>query len=124
MDRNERRILTGKWGLLALLRSLFSIRLFATCRNCLALTYFNLVSWYDNLFVKNKARLARVVNQTGNIFSIKQLQLCDLYQQALRRKAVQIHHDVLYVFLVPYINHLSYCFYLNTVSPEENFHFI
>ena len=38
-------------------------------------------------------RLARVVNQAGKIVGIKQLQLCDLYQQALRRKAVQIHHD-------------------------------
>ena len=41
---------------------------------------FNLVSWYDSLSVKNKARLARVVNQAGKIVGIKQLQLCDLYQ--------------------------------------------
>ena len=54
---------------------------------------FNLVSWYGNVFVKNKARLARVVNQAGKIVGIKQLQLYDLYQLALRRKAVQIYHD-------------------------------
>ena len=36
--------------------------------------------------MKNKARLARVVNQAGKMIDIKQLQLCDLYQQDLRRK--------------------------------------
>ena len=41
---------------------------------------FNLVSWYGNVSVKNKARLARVVNQAGKIVGIKQPQLCDLYQ--------------------------------------------
>ena len=41
---------------------------------------FNLVSWYGNLSVKNKARLAQVVNQAGKIVGIKQPQLCDLYQ--------------------------------------------
>ena len=41
---------------------------------------FNLVSRYGNLSAKNKARLARVVNQAGKIVGIKQLQLCDIYQ--------------------------------------------
>ena len=41
------------------------------------------MSWYENLSVKNKARLARVVNQADKIVGTKQLQLCDLYQQAL-----------------------------------------
>ena len=54
---------------------------------------FHLVSWYGNLSVKNKTRLARVVNHAGKIVGIKQLQLCYLYQQALRRKSVQIPHD-------------------------------
>ena len=54
---------------------------------------FNLVSWYGNLSVKNKARLVRVVNQAGKIVGIKQLQLCDRYQQILIRKAAPIHHD-------------------------------
>ena len=33
------------------------------------------VSWYGNLSVKSKAKLARVVNQAGKIVGIKQLQL-------------------------------------------------
>ena len=37
---------------------------------------FNLVSWYGNLSAKNKARLARVVNQAGKIVGIKQTQNC------------------------------------------------
>ena len=41
---------------------------------------FNLVSWYGNLSVENKARLAWVVNQAGKIVGIKQLQLGDFYQ--------------------------------------------
>ena len=53
---------------------------------------FNLVSWYGNLSAKNKARLARVVNQACKMVVIKQLELFDLYQQVLRRKAVQIQH--------------------------------
>ena len=54
---------------------------------------FNPVSLYASLSAKNKAMLAQVVNQTGKTACIKQLQLCDLYQQTLRGKAVHVYHD-------------------------------
>ena len=40
---------------------------------------FNIVTWYGNLSVKNRARLARVVNTASKIIRAKQKQLCDLY---------------------------------------------
>ena len=54
---------------------------------------FNSVSWFGHLTVKNKTKLARVVNQASKIVGTKQPQLCDIHQKALSRKATQILHD-------------------------------
>lgn len=54
---------------------------------------FNIVSWYGNLTVKNKAKLNRVVSLAGKIIGSKQIQLSDLYHQAVRRKSIQIYLD-------------------------------
>ena len=46
---------------------------------------FNIVTWYGNLSVKNRARLARVVNTASKIIRAKQKQLCDLYHLSVCR---------------------------------------
>ena len=52
----------------------------------------NLV-WKLNLSVKNRARLARVVNTASKITGAIQKQLCDLYHLSVRRKSASILHD-------------------------------
>ena len=54
---------------------------------------FNIVTWYGNLSVKNRARLARVVNTASKIIGVEQKQLCDLYHLSVCRKSLSILHD-------------------------------
>ena len=54
---------------------------------------FNIVTWYGNLSVKNRARMARIVNTASKIIGAKQKQLCDLYYLSACRKSVSILHD-------------------------------
>ena len=54
---------------------------------------FNIVSWYGNLTVKSKAKLVRVVSLAGKIIGSKQIQLSDLYHQAVTRKSFDILLD-------------------------------
>ena len=54
---------------------------------------FNIVTWYGNLSVKNRARLARVVNTASRIIGVEQKQLCDLYHLSVCRKSLSILHD-------------------------------
>ena len=49
---------------------------------------FNIVTWYGNLSVKNRARLARVVSMASKITGAKQKQLCGLYHLSVCRKSV------------------------------------
>ena len=49
---------------------------------------FNIVTWYGNLSVKNRARLARVVNTASKIIGAEQKQLCDLYHLSVCRKSL------------------------------------
>ena len=53
---------------------------------------FNIVTWYGNLSVKNRARLARVVNTASKIIGVEQKQLCDLYHLSVSRKSLSIVH--------------------------------
>ena len=55
--------------------------------------YFNIVTWYGNLSVKNRARLTRVVNTASKSIGAKQKQLCDQYHLSVCRKSVSILHD-------------------------------
>ena len=52
---------------------------------------FNIVSWYGNLSIKDRTRLAQIVNLAGKIVGLKQRQLSEIYHQSLKRKANQIH---------------------------------
>ena len=54
---------------------------------------FNIVTWYGNLSVKNRAWLAPVFNTASKIIAAKQKQLCDLYHLSVCRKSVSILHD-------------------------------
>ena len=54
---------------------------------------FNIVTWYGNLSVKNRARLARVVNTASKIIGVEQKQLCDLYHLSVCRMSLSILHD-------------------------------
>ena len=54
---------------------------------------FNIVTWYGNLSVKNRARLARVVNTASKILGVEQKQLCDLYHLSVCRTSLWILHD-------------------------------
>ena len=49
---------------------------------------FNIVTWYGNLSVKNRARLVRVVNTASKIIGAEQKQLCDLYHLSVCRKSL------------------------------------
>ena len=55
---------------------------------------FNIVTWYGNLSVKNRAWLARVVNTASKIIGVEQKQLCDLYHLSVCRKSLSILHDI------------------------------
>ena len=52
---------------------------------------FNTLTWYRNLSVKNRARLARVVNTASKIIGAVQKQLCDLFHLSVCRKSLSIH---------------------------------
>lgn len=54
---------------------------------------FNIIVWFGNLTVKDKARLARVVKLAGRIVGSEQRQLPDLYHQFARRKVSKIQLD-------------------------------
>ena len=54
---------------------------------------FNIVTWYGNLSVKDRAQLAQVINMASKIIGAKQKQLCDLYHLSVCRKSVSILHD-------------------------------
>ena len=54
---------------------------------------FNIISWFGNLSVRDKARLTKVVNQASKIVGCKQKPLSELYSQGLRRKGFQIVND-------------------------------
>ena len=54
---------------------------------------FNIVTWYGNLSVKNRARLARVVNRASKIIGVAQKQLHDLSHLSVCRKSLSILHD-------------------------------
>ena len=54
---------------------------------------FNIVNWYGNLSVKNRARLARFVNTSSKIIGAEQKQLCDLFHLCVCRKSLSILYD-------------------------------
>lgn len=54
---------------------------------------FNISVWFSHLTVKNKSRLARIVNTAGRLIGSKQRSLSELYQLSVYRKAVQIYSD-------------------------------
>ena len=53
----------------------------------------NAVSWAGNLTVENKKKLNRIINEASKIVGAPQLQLTNLYQLAVRRKAYGITGD-------------------------------
>ena len=51
---------------------------------------FNIVTWYGNLKVENRAKLSRVVSTACKLIGAKLYKLSFLYQLAVKRKATQI----------------------------------
>ena len=55
---------------------------------------FNIVSWYGNISIRDKKnKLTQVVNQASKIIGDKQLQLQDIYNRSITKKAIQIYND-------------------------------
>lgn len=54
---------------------------------------FNIVTWYGNISVKNKAKLCRIVKIASKIVGQPQRQLTSLYEDAMVRKARKIICD-------------------------------
>ena len=54
---------------------------------------FNIITWFENLTVKNRSRLVRITNVASKIIGRKQKPLVDIYNQSVRRKTVQILSD-------------------------------
>ena len=54
---------------------------------------FNIVVWYENLGVKRKAKLARIVGMAGKTNGAKQDFPSDLYLTAIERKTARILDD-------------------------------
>ena len=54
---------------------------------------FNIVTWYGNVNIKNRTKLARIVNIATKLIGREQNQLSKIYNEALNRKAIQIYHD-------------------------------
>ena len=54
---------------------------------------FNIVTWYGNVNMKNRAKLARIVNIATKLIGREQNQLSHVYNVALKRKAIKIFHD-------------------------------
>ena len=52
--------------------------------------HFNIVVWYENLGVKGKAKLARIVGMAGKTIGAKQDSLNDLYLTAVKGKTARI----------------------------------
>ena len=58
-----------------------------------SLLSFNITVWYGNLTVKNKSKLARVVNMAGKITGRPQSHLGEIYKLSVHRKALAITAD-------------------------------
>ena len=54
---------------------------------------FNIVTWYGNVNSKNRTKLARIVNIATKLIGREQNQLSKIYNETLKRKAIQIYHD-------------------------------
>ncbi len=54
---------------------------------------FNIISWYGNLSVRYRNKLTRVVNQASKITADKQMQLQEIYNRSITKKAIQIYSD-------------------------------
>ena len=54
---------------------------------------FNIISWYGNLSVRDRNKLTQIVNQASKIIGNKQLQLQDIYNRSITKKAIQIYND-------------------------------
>ena len=54
---------------------------------------FNIVVWYENLGVKGKAKVARIVGMAGKTIGVKQDSPSDLYLTAVERKTARILDD-------------------------------
>ena len=57
------------------------------------LSYIHVVTWYGNVNSKNRTKLARIVNIATKLIGREQNQLSKIYNEALKRKAIQIYHD-------------------------------
>ena len=58
-----------------------------------SLLSFNITAWFGNLSVKNRNKLARVVNTAGKIIGRPQDQLTEVYNISVHRKALAIVAD-------------------------------
>ena len=54
---------------------------------------FNIVVWYENLGVKGKAKVARIVGMAGKTTGAKQDSPSDLYLTAVEQKTARILDD-------------------------------
>ena len=54
---------------------------------------FNIVTWYGNVNSKNRTKLARIVNIATKLIGREQNQLSKIYNEAIKRKSIQIYHD-------------------------------
>ena len=61
---------------------------------------FYIATWYGNLSVKNRSRLARVVNTASKIIGVEQKQPCDPYHLSVSRKSLSILHDKMHQLLL------------------------
>ena len=78
------------------------VRCFGVSRELLQIVYkslvesvltFNIVVWYENLGVKGKAKLARIVGMAGKTTGAKQDSPSDLYLTAVEQKTARILDD-------------------------------
>ena len=52
-----------------------------------------IVTWYGNVNSKNRTKLARIVNIATKLIGREQNQLSKIYNEAIKRKSIQIYHD-------------------------------
>ena len=57
------------------------------------LSFNMIVTWNGNVNIKNRAKLARIVNIATKLIGREHNQLSLIYNVALKRKAIQIFHD-------------------------------
>ena len=78
------------------------VRSFGVSRELLQIVYkslvesvltFNIVVWYENLGVKGKAKVARIVGMAGKTTGAKQDSPSDLYLTAVEQKTARILDD-------------------------------